>query len=71
MDKILVILQLIISVGLISAILLQARGTGLGNIFGGSTEAYRSKRGVERIIFTATIILAVAFLLVSILNVFL
>lgn len=55
------ILQLIISAVLLSLIILQAKGTGLGSTWGGSGEFYQSKRGVEKIIFNATIILTVLF----------
>ena len=51
------------------AILLQNRGTGLGAAFGGEGNAYRSKRGLEKILSQATIILAIVFLLFSLLNV--
>lgn len=68
MKKILIIIQIIISILLMAAILIQARGTGLGSAWGGGGEFYRSKRGVERIVFAATIILAAAFLLISIIN---
>lgn len=70
MNEVLIILQLAIATALIAAILMQARGTGLGNIFGGGGESYRSKRGVEKILFLATIGLAVCFLIISTLNVF-
>jgi preprotein translocase subunit SecG len=51
-------------------ILAQVRGGGLGGIFGGSTEsAFRSRRGVERTLFRFTIILVVAFILLSIFSV--
>lgn len=68
MKKILTIIQIIISIVLMAAILIQARGTGLGSAWGGGSELYRSKRGVERIVFVATIILAAAFLLISIIS---
>lgn len=70
MTNLLTILQLIFALSLIVAILLQAQGTGLGNIFGGGGETYRSKRGAERILFLATIVLAIGFLLISVLNIF-
>ncbi len=61
MKTFLTIVQLIISAGLIGFILLQAKGTGLANsaMFGGSGESYSSKRGVERIVFVGTIVLAI------------
>ncbi|NIT03437.1 preprotein translocase subunit SecG, partial [Candidatus Saccharibacteria bacterium] len=65
MKEVLIILQLGIAIALITSILMQARGTGLGNIFGGGSESYRSKRGVERILFLTTIGLAAGFLIVS------
>lgn len=68
MEKALIIIQIIVSILLMAAILIQARGTGLGSTWGGTGELYRSKRGVERIVFAATIILAAAFLLISIIS---
>ncbi|PIS13519.1 MAG: preprotein translocase subunit SecG [Candidatus Tagabacteria bacterium CG09_land_8_20_14_0_10_41_14] len=63
MNFILPIIQIIISVLLVGAILLQQRGSGLGGIFGGGGESYHTKRGFEKILFTSTIILATLFLL--------
>ncbi|MFH0943462.1 MAG: preprotein translocase subunit SecG [Candidatus Beckwithbacteria bacterium] len=65
---ILTFVQILIGIILISLILLQAKGTGLGTTFGGQSQAYHSKRGVERVVFTSTIIFSVLFVLVSILN---
>ncbi len=58
----LTIVQIVISVLLMLAILLQSRGTGLGNTFGGEGNVYRTKRGVEKVLFRATIVFAVLFL---------
>lgn len=62
------ILQILVSIGLIAVILLQAKGTGLGSTFGGQSQMYHSKRGVEKVVFTLTIILSVIFVILSILN---
>ncbi len=62
MSKILNIIQIIISVLLITCILLQSRGSGLSGLFGGGGEIYRTRRGLEKTIFTATVVLAVIFL---------
>jgi len=59
------IVQIIISILLMVAILLQNRGVGLSGVFGGSGNIYRTKRGVEKKLFIATIILAVLFFAVS------
>jgi preprotein translocase subunit SecG len=57
--------QIIVSIALIAAILLQARGTGLSGTFGGDSAVYRSRRGVERRLWQFTIILLVLFVLFS------
>jgi protein translocase SecG subunit len=62
------LLQLLIAISLTTIIVIQAKGSGLGSTFGGQSQTYHSKRGVEKAIFTTTIILAVLFTLVSMLN---
>jgi preprotein translocase subunit SecG len=69
MKTLIQIFQIIIPVLLIAVIILQARGTGLGSAWGGGGESYRSRRGAERILFGATILLAVLFFLISIINI--
>ena len=54
-------IQIILSVLLIIAVLLQARGAGVGEAFGGSGAVYRTRRGVEKNLFRATIILGILF----------
>ncbi|HKW78037.1 MAG TPA: preprotein translocase subunit SecG [Candidatus Limnocylindria bacterium] len=61
--------QIVIAMAVASAILLQARGTGLSSTFGGESTAYRSRRGLERTLFRLTIILATAFVLISLVSV--
>ena len=68
MKNLLTTAEIIIAGLLIAAILIQAKGTGLGSAWGGTGEFYRSKRGLEKILFILSIVLASAFLLVSILN---
>jgi len=63
------IAEIIIALTLIIIILAQARGIQLGGIFGGwGTSPYRTRRGIEQTLFRFTIILAVIFLLVSMLS---
>jgi preprotein translocase subunit SecG len=57
---------IIISVGLILTILFQTKGGGLGGIFGQADTVYRTKRGVEKSLFQFTVILAVLFIVISI-----
>ncbi len=61
--------QVIISIALIVLILLQERSAGTGGIFGGTEgDFYQTRRGLERTIFIATIVLATAFAVLSILR---
>jgi preprotein translocase subunit SecG len=64
-NPILAIGQLIVSVALSFAILLQSRGSGLGGTFGGDSAVYRSRRGIERRLWQFTIVLMVLFGLFS------
>lgn len=63
------VIQIIISILLVAAIVIQAKGTGLSSTFGGSGDFYRSKRGIEKTLFILTIVLAALFLLSSVINV--
>lgn len=65
MKTILLVVHILVSVGLVSLILLQSSQGGLGSAFGGG-EAYRTKRGAERVVFTGTVVLGVLFLITSI-----
>ena len=65
MDPLLAIGQIIVSIALIIAILLQARGVGLSGTFGGDSAVYRSRRGVERRLWQFTIVLLVLFVIFS------
>ena len=60
------IAQIVLSVALILAVLLQVRGGGLGGIFGQAGTVFRTKRGVERTLFRLTIVLVVLFVAISI-----
>lgn len=55
------IVLIVLSVLLIGAILLQARGAGLGAAFGGEGNVFRTKRGVERVLFRATVVISILF----------
>jgi len=60
------IAQIVLSIALILAILFQVRGGGLGGIFGQASTVFRTKRGVEKTLFQLTIVLAVLFIIISI-----
>ncbi|MBI2096750.1 MAG: preprotein translocase subunit SecG [Candidatus Sungbacteria bacterium] len=65
------IIQIVLSILVIVSILLQQRGGGLSAAFGGDGNIYRTKRGVEKIIFRSTIVLAVLLALSAILTIIL
>lgn len=64
------VVQIILSVAVIIFILLQVRGAGLGSAFGGSSigSVFKTRRGVERLIFNLTIVFVVLFALISLLS---
>ncbi len=53
--------MIVVAAGVSALILLQAKGSSLGGIFGGDGSVYKSKRGVEKTLFDATIVAAVIF----------
>jgi preprotein translocase subunit SecG len=63
------VVQIIVSVILIFVVLLQTRGSGFSATFSSDTSIYRTRRGVERTLFNATIFLAALFVVVSVLSV--
>ena len=63
------LLQLLIAVAIVTLILLQERSSGASGLLGGgdSTHSfYQARRGVERLIFRATIILVIVFAVLSV-----
>jgi preprotein translocase subunit SecG len=62
----LTIAQIVLAVALIGVLALQVKGGGLGGIFGQADGVYRTRRGVEKTLFQVTIVLAVLFIILSI-----
>ena len=71
MQNTLNIIQIVIATLLTVSILLQHRGTSLGGAFGGEGNVYRSRRGAEKFLFYATIVLALIFVGLAIANILL
>ena len=69
MTKIFDYVQIIIAILLMASILSQHRGTSLGGAFGGEGNVYRSRRGAEKFLFYATIVLAAAFVGLAVANI--
>lgn len=63
------VFQILVALIMIAAVLMQAKGAGMGNIFGGASgggDSFRTRRGVERVLFRGTIALIIIFVGLSI-----
>ncbi|OGE32133.1 preprotein translocase subunit SecG [Candidatus Daviesbacteria bacterium RIFCSPHIGHO2_01_FULL_44_29] len=69
MKQIIYFAQIIIGILLVTLIILQAKGTGLGSTFGSSMGMYSTRRGAEKVLFILTIILSFLFIISSLLGV--
>ena len=68
MDLFLFVALLVTAIGLIAAILMQSRGSGLGATFGGGdASSFRTRRGVEQRLYQFTVALSVLFVTVCML----
>jgi preprotein translocase subunit SecG len=65
--KILLISQIVVCALLVVSILLQNRAEGLGQMFGGGGEIFRTKRGLEKFLYYFTIALIVVVIVLSLL----
>jgi len=70
LENILNVVQIIVSILLITAILLQAPEGGMSPVFGGGGETFRSRRSIEKFLIAATIILAVILAILSVVLLF-
>ena len=71
MQKIINFSQIVISVFLIALILMQNKSGGLGSVFGGGDgDVFHTKRGPEKWLFYATIVLTILFIALGIFNIF-
>jgi len=68
MGKIINVVQIIVAILLIVVILLQQRGTTLGGAFGGESGFYRTRRGPEKLLYFATIVLGIVFIALAVCN---
>ena len=62
------IIQIVLSGLVIVIILMQVKGQGSG-LFGSGDSSFRTRRGIELTLFRFTILLIVAFIIVSIISV--
>jgi len=68
MDTVIDIIMILLSVVLIIVVLLQTKGSSFSGAFGGdSGSIYRTRRGFEKTLFQATIVIAVIWTLFAVL----
>jgi preprotein translocase subunit SecG len=61
---------IVVSLALITSIMLQSKGVGLGGLTGGdSGGVYTQRRGIDKVLFYVTIALSVIFLLLALVGV--
>jgi preprotein translocase subunit SecG len=65
--KILLISQIVACALLVVSVLLQNRAEGLGQMFGGGGEIFRTKRGLEKFLYYFTIVLIAVIVVLSLL----
>ena len=64
-QNILLYVQLIVCILVVISVLLQNRAEGLGKMFGGGGEVFRTKRGFEKFLYYFTIFLAITLITIS------
>ncbi len=64
------VIQIILSAAVIFFILLQVRGAGLGSAFGASnaSSTFKTRRGVEKLVFNITIVFVILFAAISLMG---
>lgn len=68
--SILTIAFIIISCALIVTVLIQSRSAGMSSAFGGGAEGFHVRRGSEKQIFRATVILTILFIALAVAHLF-
>lgn len=66
--SVLTAIQVVLGILLVIFVLIQNRGAGLGSSWGGSGEFYVTRRGFEKLLFRATILVAILFVCLSFLS---
>ncbi|HJX59620.1 preprotein translocase subunit SecG [Candidatus Woesebacteria bacterium RBG_19FT_COMBO_47_8] len=68
MKQVLTVIQIVVSLLMLAVILVQSKGTGFGRSWGQA--ASFSRRGLEKLIFRSTFVLAALFIILSLLQLF-
>jgi len=65
----LLISQIILGLALTVLIVFQTQNSGAGSVFGSDTTVYRTRRGLEKTLYQATIVLSIVFVLLTMVTV--
>ena len=66
LSAVILIAQIILGIVLTVLVIMQTQNSGAGGMFGSDTTVYRTRRGLEKTMYQATIVLATFFFVVSI-----
>lgn len=69
MATFLLIAQIILGLALTVLIVFQTQNSGAGSVFGSDTTVYRTRRGLEKTLYQATIVLSIIFVLLTMVTV--
>lgn len=71
MEVYLYLAQIVLGIAIIAIVLIQSKDAGMSNMFGGGGDmgVYRTRRGVEKTLFNATIILGIVFMVLCLVTV--
>ncbi|NOX62900.1 MAG: preprotein translocase subunit SecG [Chloroflexi bacterium] len=65
METFVLIAQLLLSVVISVLVILQTQTSGAGSVFGSDTSVYRTRRGLEKTLYQATIVVGALFFIIS------
>ena len=69
MATFLLIALIILGIALTTLIVFQTQNSGAGSVFGSDTTVYRTRRGLEKTLYQATIALTILFVLLTMITV--
>jgi len=67
LTAVILIAQIILGIVLTVLVVMQTQNSGAGGMFGSDTTVHRTRRGLEKTLYQATLVIAVFFFVISIL----
>ncbi|RME81299.1 MAG: preprotein translocase subunit SecG [Caldilineae bacterium] len=69
METLILIAQAILGIVLTILVVMQTQNSGAGGMFGSDTTVYRTRRGLEKTLFQATIVVSALFFILALVTV--